>query len=152
MILKTRAKRGIICDVYSVNSFDWRIASIPAWREVSNHLREPPCNHSREPLERSLRDFKDLIIFKRSKEIICPFSNPCCWSFKVVSKVCWYNPNFWSHYCFYYCLAILQETLTCVYSRVTQLSWCSKLCILKYQIWKEQIKYLQNRPVLNFCT
>jgi len=36
----------------------WRYAGIPAWREFSNHFREP--------LERSLLDFKDLIISKRS--------------------------------------------------------------------------------------
>jgi len=40
----------------------WRYAGIPAWREVSNRFREP--------LERSLLDFKDLIISKRSKGII----------------------------------------------------------------------------------
>jgi len=51
----------------------WRYAGIPAWREVSNHFREPlweVSNHFREPLERSLLDFKDPIISKKSKGIV----------------------------------------------------------------------------------
>ena len=53
----------IISQVCWVDSFNWRYVGIPAWREVSDHFTEP--------LEGSLRDFKDLIISKITKEIIC---------------------------------------------------------------------------------
>ena len=59
MPLSTSVINSHVC---RVDSFDWRYVGIPAWREVSNHFTEP--------LERSLRDFKDLIISKISKEII----------------------------------------------------------------------------------
>ena len=36
-----------------------------AWREVSNHFREP--------LERSLRDFKDLLSPKDQRKLFVPF-------------------------------------------------------------------------------
>jgi len=52
----------------------WRYAGIPAWRDVSNHFREPlreVSNHFREPLERSLLDLSP----KDQRELFIPFSN-----------------------------------------------------------------------------
>jgi len=52
----------------------WRYAGIPAWREVSNHFREPlweVSNYSREPLERIL---KTSLSPKDQRELFLPFS------------------------------------------------------------------------------
>ena len=56
----------------------WRYAGIPAWREVSNHFREP--------LERSLLDLKTSLSPKDQRELFVPFSKSCCTSFYMNSR------------------------------------------------------------------